>query len=252
MMFSRIYGNGQPLIIIHGLFGMSDNWNSLGKIFSKNYNVHLVDLRNHGRSFHDEIFTFEAISKDLKNYITHHNLEKPIILGHSLGGKVAMHFCFKNKSLVSKLIVVDIAPKTYNIDFHRNILSTLIDLQLNTFKSRNEIDLALSSSIKDSAIRFFLMKNIYRNASGFFAWRFNIKVLLNKIENIQDANFLIGTINTPTLFIKGTKSDYITKEDELLIQNHFNNVIIKEIQNSGHWVHAEQTNLFNKEVLNFL
>jgi esterase len=251
-MFSRIYGNGQPLIIIHGLFGMSDNWNSLGKIFSKNYNVHLVDLRNHGRSFHDEIFTFEAISKDLKNYITHHNLEKPIILGHSLGGKVAMHFCFKNKSLVSKLIVVDIAPKTYNIDFHRNILSTLIDLQLNTFKSRNEIDLALSSSIKDSAIRFFLMKNIYRNASGFFAWRFNIKVLLNKIENIQDANFLIGTINTPTLFIKGTKSDYITKEDELLIQNHFNNVIIKEIQNSGHWVHAEQTNLFNKEVLNFL
>ena len=252
MMFSRIYGNGQPLIIIHGLFGMSDNWNSLGKSFSKNYNVHLVDLRNHGRSFHDEIFTFEAISKDLKNYITHHNLEKPIILGHSLGGKVAMHFCFKNKSLVSKLIVVDIAPKTYNIDFHRNILSTLIDLQLNTFKSRNEIDLALSSSIKDSAIRFFLMKNIYRNASGFFAWRFNIKVLLNKIENIQDANFLIGTINTPTLFIKGTKSDYITKEDELLIQNHFNNVIIKEIQNSGHWVHAEQTNLFNKEVLNFL
>ena len=251
-MFSRIYGNGQPLIIIHGLFGMSDNWNSLGKIFSKNYNVHLVDLRNHGRSFHDEIFTFEAISKDLKNYITHHNLEKPIILGHSLGGKVAMHFCFKNKSLVSKLIVVDIAPKTYNIDFHRNILSTLIDLQLNTFKSRNEIDLALSSSIKDSAIRFFLMKNIYRNASGFFAWRFNIKVLLNKIENIQDANFLIGTINTPTLFIKGSKSDYITKEDELLIQNHFNNVIIKEIQNSGHWVHAEQTNLFNKEVLNFL
>ena len=251
-MFSRIYGNGQPLIIIHGLFGMSDNWNSLGKSFSKNYNVHLVDLRNHGRSFHDEIFTFEAISKDLKNYITHHNLEKPIILGHSLGGKVAMHFCFKNKSLVSKLIVVDIAPKTYNIDFHRNILSTLIDLQLNTFKSRNEIDLALSSSIKDSAIRFFLMKNIYRNASGFFAWRFNIKVLLNKIENIQDANFLIGTINTPTLFIKGTKSDYITKEDELLIQNHFNNVIIKEIQNSGHWVHAEQTNLFNKEVLNFL
>ena len=251
-MFSRIYGNGQPLIIIHGLFGMSDNWNSLGKIFSKNYNVHLVDLRNHGRSFHDEIFTFEAISKDLKNYITHHNLEKPIILGHSLGGKVAMHFCFKNKSLVSKLIVVDIAPKTYNIDFHRNILSTLIDLQLNTFKSRNEIDLALSISIKDSAIRFFLMKNIYRNDSSFFAWRFNIKVLLNKIENIQDANFLISTINTPTLFIKGSKSDYITKEDELLIQNHFNNVIIKEIQNSGHWVHAEQTNLFNKEVLNFL
>lgn len=251
-MFSRIYGNGQPLIIIHGLFGMSDNWNSLGKSFSKNYNVHLVDLRNHGRSFHDEVFTYEAMSKDLKNYIAHHNLENPIILGHSLGGKVAMHFCFKNKSLVSKLIVVDIAPKAYSIDFHRNILNILVDFQLNNFKSRNEIDLALSISIKDSAIRFFLMKNIYRNDSSFFAWRFNIKVLLNKIENIQDANFLIGTINTPTLFIKGTKSDYITKEDELLIQNHFNNVIIKEIQNSGHWVHAEQTNLFTNEVLNFL
>ena len=140
MMFSRIYGNGQPLIIIHGLFGMSDNWNSLGKSFSKNYNVHLVDLRNHGRSFHDEIFTFEAISEDLKNYIAHHDLQHPIILGHSLGGKVAMHFCFKNKSLVSKLIVVDIAPKSYSIDFHRNILTTLIDFQLNDFKSRNEIE----------------------------------------------------------------------------------------------------------------
>ena len=251
-MFSRIYGNGQSLIIIHGLFGMSDNWNSLGKIFSKNYNVHLVDLRNHGRSFHDEVFTFEAMSKDLKNYIAHHNLENPIILGHSLGGKVAMHFCFKNKSLVSKLIVVDIAPKSYSIDFHRNILNTLIDFQLNDFKSRNEIDLALSSSIKDFAIRLFLMKNIYRNDSGFFAWRFNIKVLLDKIENIQAANFLINTINTPTLFIKGSKSEYITKEDELLIQDHFNNVIIKEIQNSGHWVHAEQTHLFTNEVLNFL
>lgn len=251
-MFSRIYGNGQPLIIIHGLFGMSDNWNSLGKIFSKNYNVHLVDLRNHGRSFHDEVFTYEAMSKDLKSYITHHNLENPIILGHSLGGKVAMHFCFKNKSLVSKLIVVDIAPKSYSIDFHRNILNTLVDFHLNNFKSRNEIDLALSYSIKDSAIRLFLMKNIYRNDSSLFAWRFNIKVLLNKIENIKDANFLISTINTPTLFIKASKSDYITKEDELLIQDHFDNVIIKEIQNSGHWVHAEQTNLFNKEVLNFL
>lgn len=252
MMFSRIYGNGQPLIIIHGLFGMSDNWNSLGKIFSKNYNVHLVDLRNHGRSFHDEVFTYEAMSKDLKSYITHHNIENPIILGHSLGGKVAMHFCFENKSLVSKLIVVDIAPKSYSIDFHRNILNTLVDFHLNNFKSRNEIDLALSYSIKDSAIRLFLMKNIYRNDSGLFAWRFNIKVLLNKIENIKDANFLTSTINTPTLFIKGSKSDYITKEDELLIQDHFDNVIIKEIQNSGHWVHAEQTNLFNKEVLNFL
>lgn len=252
MMFSRIYGNGQPLIIIHGLFGMSDNWNSLGKSFSKNYNVHLVDLRNHGRSFHDEIFTFEAMSEDLKNYIAHHDLQHPIILGHSLGGKVAMHFCFKNKSLVSKLIVVDIAPKSYSIDFHRNILNTLVDFQLNDFKSRNEIDLALSSSIKDFAIRLFLMKNIYRNDSGFFAWRFNIKVLLDKIENIQAANFLINTINTPTLFIKGSKSEYITKEDELLIQDHFNNVIIKEIQNSGHWVHAEQTKLFTNEVLNFL
>ena len=251
-MFSRIYGNGQPLIIIHGLFGMSDNWNSLGKSFSKNYNVHLVDLRNHGRSFHDEVFTYEAMSKDLKSYITHHNLENPIILGHSLGGKVAMHFCFKNKSLVSKLIVVDIAPKSYSIDFHRNILNTLVDFHLNNFKSRNEIDLALSHSIKDSAIRLFLMKNVYRNDSGLFAWRFNIQVLLNKIENIQDANFLINTINIPTLFIKGSKSDYITKEDEFLIQDHFDNVIIKEIQNSGHWVHAEQTNLFNKEVLNFL
>jgi len=121
MIFSREYGHGEPLIIIHGLFGMSDNWNSLAKQFAKEFNVHVVDLRNHGRSFHSNDFSYKYMSEDIENYIDVKGLHKPIIIGHSLGGKVAMNLCTRFAELINKLIVVDIAPRYYSVDFHKNI-----------------------------------------------------------------------------------------------------------------------------------
>ena len=251
-MFSRIYGVGRPLIIIHGLFGMSDNWNTLGKRFAKIFNVHILDLRNHGRSFHSNEFSYNILSQDLKVYIEDNDLENPILLGHSLGGKVAMHFCFNNIISVERLIVVDIAPKRYDMDFHINLLKILQGISLVNFQSRGEIEKELSRNIKDSAIRFFLMKNLYRDKNRYFNWRLNIDGLLNRLHEIQGADFLNNSIDIPTLFIKGDRSEYINNDDKALIRDHFNNVIFKTINNAGHWVHAEQADLFYEEVIAFI
>ena len=252
MMFSRIYGVGRPLIIIHGLFGMSDNWNTLGKRFAKNFNVHILDLRNHGRSFHSNEFSYDILSQDLKVYIEDNNLDDPILLGHSLGGKVAMHFCFNNIISVERLIVVDIAPKRYDVDFHVNLLKILQGLSLGNLQSRGEIEKELSRNIKDSSIRFFLMKNLYRDKNRCFNWRLNIDGLLNTLHEIQGADFLDNSIDIPTLFIKGDRSEYINNDDKELIRDHFNNVMFKTINNAGHWVHAEQDDLFYEEALAFI
>ena len=251
-LYSKTYGEGRPLIIIHGLFGMSDNWNTLGKEFAKYFNVHIIDIRNHGKSPHSKVFNYDSMSSDLGNYINKHNLIKPIILGHSLGGKIAMHFTALNQSNVEKLIVADIAPKKYNTDFHHEILTVLYKLQLDSFKKREEVDHALSFYIKEKGTRLFLLKNLYRDDEKKFQWRLNIDVLLDKIINIQEADFFSNNIEVPTLFIKGENSNYITEEDKVSINNFFTNVKFCEIKNAGHWLHADNPQLFYKQVIKFL
>ncbi len=252
MIFSRTYGEGIPLIIIHGLFGMSDNWNTLGKKFAENFNVHIVDLRNHGRSFHSDDFSYDLMAEDIEKYIEYFGLNKPILLGHSLGGKVAMNLCFRNSSKYSKLVVADIAPRVYSIDYHKNILRILNLISLKQFSSRSQIDLALSSEIKEISVRQFLMKNLYRNQNKEFSWRFNIKTLKEKISNISGAEFMQQNTEMPALFLKGELSNYINQEDERLISKYFVNSKIKSILNSGHWVHAEQPGQFYKSVFEFI
>ena len=252
MIFSRVYGEGQPLIIIHGLFGMSDNWNALGKRFAEEFNVHIVDLRNHGRSFHSDDFSYNDMAKDIEEYIQFANLVSPIIIGHSLGGKVAINLCFRKNIEFSKLVVVDIAPKSYSIDFHKKILEVLNDVSIKEFSSRSEIDEVLSVDIKDFTVRQFLMKNLYRDQNKQFSWRFNIKVLKEKLENISGAEFLQESIDTPTLFLKGEMSSYINEDDEKLISTHFINSQLNTIVGSGHWIHAEQPELFYNYVMKFI
>ncbi|MDA9227668.1 alpha/beta fold hydrolase [Flavobacteriales bacterium] len=252
MMFSRIYGKGQAVIIIHGLFGMSDNWNSIGKKISDNFNVHIIDLRNHGRSFHNNNFSYHDMSNDLQEYLFQHNIQKPILIGHSLGGKVAMDFCFKNAEKVKGLIVVDIAPKTYNVDFHNKLLNILNSLPISNYNSRDEIDKVLSKSITELSIRSFLMKSLYRDGDKSFNWRFNIEVLKKELSNIKNADFLNGELTLPTVFIKGGNSNYINSVDESLISKHFKNSRIREVVGAGHWVHAEKPNLFYDEVITFI
>jgi len=249
-LYSKIHGDqAQDLIIIHGLFGMSDNWNSLGKKFAKYFKVHLIDLRNHGRSPHSDEFDYDVMCEDLFTYLNDHHIIKPIILGHSLGGKVAMKFAFTYYEKIDKLIVADIAPRKYNTDFHENLLQKLSALNLAHFTKRNEVDTALLSFIEEIGIRLFLLKNLYRDDKNNFKWRFNLKVLLEKIRNIQDDSFVCGICNVPTHFIRGENSDYINSTDEIIIKKHFSDFSITTINAVGHWLHAENPEQFYQEVI---
>ncbi len=251
-LYSRIYGdNIQDLIIIHGLFGMSDNWNSLGRQFAKYYKVHLIDLRNHGRSPHAEEFNYNVMCEDIFEYVEENNIKKPILLGHSLGGKVAMKFAFTYPENIKKLVIADIAPRKYNTDYHQNLLTIISEINLKNYTKRNEIDIGLSSFIKEPAIRSFLLKNLFRDIDNNFAWRFNLKGLLNQLNNIQDDSFVVGACNIPTNFIRGGNSNYITHFDEHKINTHFSNSSITTIEGAGHWLHAEKPERFYNEVIEF-
>ena len=251
-LYSKIHGStGKDLIIIHGLFGMSDNWSTLGKKFAKYCKVHLIDLRNHGRSPHAEEFDYEVMSNDLLEYMQDHNIKNPVLLGHSLGGKVAMKFAFSYADKIDKLIVADIAPRSYSTDFHKELLQKLFRLDLEDFMKRSELDDALSLFIKDVGIRLFLLKNLYRNENNKFAWRFNIEALLETVNNIKDAEFIKGVCTIPTHFIRGGDSNYITSDDELIINKHFSDFSLATIIGSGHWLHAENPKKFYIEVMGF-
>ena len=251
-LYSKIYGDkGHDLIIIHGLFGMSDNWNTLGKKFAKYCKVHLIDLRNHGRSPHSTDFDYDVMCDDVLEYMEDNNIVDPIILGHSLGGKVAMKFAFTYPDKIEKLIVVDIAPRQYNTDFHKNLLATLYKLPLVDFDKREEIDKLLSDSFEDKGIRLFLLKNLYRNDKKEFAWRFNIESLLDTIENIQEADFITGNCAIPTHFLRGGNSGYINSTDKLIINKHFSDFSIATIDGAGHLLHAEKPECFYDEVMGF-
>ena len=252
-LFFKKYGNsGSDLIIIHGLFGMSDNWNTLGRKFSKHFKVHLIDLRNHGRSPHSTEFNYDVMCEDLIEYIEDYNIKKPIVIGHSLGGKVAMKLAFTHTEILEKLLVVDISPRRYNTDFHENLLKTLYRLPLEDFSRREDIEEILAETFENRGMRLFLMKNLYRNEYKKFAWRFNIDVLLEKVSNIQEAEFINSKCDVPTLFIRGGESNYVTSEDEIIIKKYFSNFNISTIEGVGHWLHAEKPDLFYDEVIKFI
>ena len=251
-LFSRVYGKGSPLIIIHGLFGMSDNWNTLGKKFSENFEVHILDLRNHGRSPHSDQFNFDVMCDDLRVYIEDNKLTDINILGHSLGGKVAINFAFIFPDKIQKLIVVDISPRKYNTDFHQNILSILYKIDIESLENRKDIDHILSLHIEEVSIRQFLAKNLYRNSNRKFSWRFNLEILLEKLSNIQNADFLDGVCNVNTCFIKGGNSNYILDSDVPLIESYFSDFKIVTVDEAGHWVHAESPEKFYHETMSFL
>ena len=252
-LYSKIYGDSNHnLVIIHGLFGMSDNWLTLGRRFSKYYRVHLIDLRNHGRSPHSTEFNYHVICEDICQYIKEKNILKPILLGHSLGGKVAMKFAFDYPSMVDRLIVVDIAPRRYNTNFHEALLQKLVRLDLENSMNRRDIDDALSLVVENSSIRSFLLKNLHRDENQKFTWRFNLNGLINTVRNIQEDSFVKGVCSTPTYFIRGGDSDYINSNDEIIIKRHFSATNIITIEKTGHWLHAEKPEEFFNTVIRLL
>lgn len=249
-LFYRKLGAGSPLIILHGLFGSSDNWLSISKLFATDYEVFLIDQRNHGQSPHLGTHTYHDMAMDLHNWIISNKIENPIIIGHSMGGKTAMKYAQLFGQSIKKLIIVDIAPKYY-APHHDREINALKSIHLATIASRQEADDTMAKFIPELEIRQFLLKNLYRTQTGDFQWRMNLQVLIQNIENIIAAtdNFVTPV---PTLFIKGENSDYITTEDEKLIAKTFPNYSLKTIENAGHWVQAEQPIAFRDAVIAFL
>jgi pimeloyl-ACP methyl ester carboxylesterase len=242
---------GTPIIIIHGVFGSSDNWQSIGKALSENYKVYLIDLRNHGRSPRSEEFTYEAMSEDLLEFILTHHIDKPVIIGHSMGGKTAMKFAVQHPAMFSKLIVVDIAPRYYPVH-HQKILEGLSAINLQRLTSRQEADEQLAKFEPHPTVRMFLLKNLYRNEQGQFDWRLNLPVIHAQIENIGEALGNEISIDNPTLFINGSKSNYIRTADEPFIRQIFPNAIHQTVADAGHWVHAEKPEEFLEKVKSFI
>lgn len=252
LLHSNIIGSGQAFIILHGFLGSSDNWKTLGIQFSEeNYEVHLLDQRNHGQSFHSYDFSYDVLVEDLKYYCEAHNLDDIILLGHSMGGKTAMLFATKYPDLVSKLIIADISPRFYPVH-HETILNGLSALDFDSIKSRGEADDILSRYVSDFGTRQFLLKNLYWIEKGKLALRINLEVLKKEVAEIGEALPSQASFEKDTLFLRGDRSEYIGIEDEKIILNHFPKAKITTIANSGHWLHAENPEEFFEAVVQFI
>ncbi|MBF6640657.1 alpha/beta fold hydrolase [Flavobacterium sp. J49] len=252
MLYSRIEGEGQPLLIIHGFLGMSDNWKSFGSLYAaEGFQVHMLDLRNHGRSFHSNEFSYALMANDVLEYCQHHQLKNISVIGHSMGGKVAMLLATTYPELVEKLIVADIGPKYY-APHHQDILAGLNAVDFSTKPDRAEVEETLYPFIPDFGTRQFLMKNLYWVESGQLAFRFNLPVFNAKIETIGEALPNQNHFDKPSMFIRGGNSKYILDSDVPEIQKHFPNFKLATIPNVGHWLHAENPKLFFEETIKFL
>ena len=251
-LHSSIQGEGQPLLILHGFLGMSDNWKTLGNEFAEaGFEVHLIDQRNHGRSPHSEVFNYTELAKDVKEYIEDRGLKNVILIGHSMGGKTAMTAAALFPHLIGKLIVVDIAPKYY-APHHQEILKGLAAVNDASLDSRGEADKILGQFVSEPAVRMFLLKNLYWKEKKKLGLRMNLEVLSREVEELGQALPQNYTYSKPTLFIKGERSNYITSEDDNLIKKHFPQAVIVGIPEAGHWVHAENKDAFFEEVTKFM
>jgi len=241
---------GEPLVILHGLFGMLDNWFTFGKKFAEKFTVYLVDQRNHGQSPHSDEWNYKVMSDDLLEFFDEQKIEKANIIGHSMGGKTAMYFAGEHAERVMKLIVVDIAPRVYPTN-HDDIVTALLSVDIENLKSRHEADEQLSRFIPDFSTKQFLLKNLSRkeNDSTKFEWKFNLQVIAENIQEVGE-EIKYGTI-IPTLFIRAEKSYYISDTDETAIKKLYPNSEIISID-SGHWVHAEKPEEFYTILMKFL
>lgn len=250
-LFYREFGNGKPLIILHGLFGSSDNWQTLAKKFAEDFKVFTVDLRNHGQSFHHDEFSYDVMMHDLEELINDIGLEKVSLLGHSMGGKLSMNYALNFPEKVVNIIVVDIAPRKYQV-LHDGIIKAMKSLNLSLFKRREEVDEALKDKLQNFSVRQFLLKNLVRNPKGGFKWKINLKVIDQNIQNLVIEITSEHPFQGNTLFVAGDKSDYIRPVDEEQIMKIFPMAKIKYLPDTGHWVHAQAPELLYKTVTDFI
>ena len=249
-LFFRELGQGKPIIILHGLFGSSDNWLTQAKLLAPHYKVFSVDQRNHGQSPHSDDFDYASMVGDLNEFIQDQKISDPVILGHSMGGKTAMNFALAHADEISKLIVVDISPRVYNLE-HYTIVEGLKAIPIDKLSSRNEADDVLSQFVPEPDVRQFLLKNLQRKNTGGFSWKINLPVIANKLSNVGVDLQFPGECDKPTLFIRGAKSKYVRDEDWERITEIFPTAQL-ETMNTGHWVQAEKPQEFAELVMQWL
>ncbi|MEM8939773.1 MAG: alpha/beta fold hydrolase [Bacteroidota bacterium] len=247
----RTLGTGYPLIVLHGVFGSSDNWQTISKDFADTHKIYLVDLRNHGKSPHSNVFNYDVMAEDLRELLNDEKLNEAHLIGHSMGGKVAMNFATKYPEKVKKLIVVDIAPKYYP-PHHQKIFEGFKSVDLNKLRSRKEADEQMTSVISNFGIRQFVLKNLDREKSGKFKWKLNLEAIEKAVKEIGEGLETKANFNGDTLFIAGSKSDYILEEDHEIIRSFFPKATILTVEGAGHWIHAEKPKELHEKVVSFL
>lgn len=252
VLFYRELGEADapPLLILHGLLGTSDNWQTLGKQFAQTHRVHLIDQRNHGRSPHDPVHDYAAMAEDVLHHLDRNGIDRASIIGHSMGGKTALMFAHVHPNRVQKLVVADMAARRYK-PHHEAIFDALLSAPIEASQGRAQVEQHLMGQLADPGMVGFLMKNLRREKTGGFAWRPNLPVLANGLEAVVDAVPL--ELNTlPTLAIYGGQSNYVNPQD----LNDFASACMQfqsyEIEEAGHWLHASHPDEFFEEVAAFL
>ena len=238
-----------PLVVLHGLLGSSDNWQTLALRWAKDRPVVLLDQRNHGRSPHHPSHTYADLVVDLLDTLDNLGIDRADLLGHSMGGKTVMHFADRHPSRCRQLIVADMAPVPYP-PHHTPLFDAMMGLDLSAFERRGEVEAALARSVEEPGIRQFLLKGLYRPDPERFGWRFNLPVLRRHLADMTSL-MPLGTIDIRTLAIFGTRSDYVVGRGIASMRQHF--TILEEVAlDAGHWLHAEQPDAFRNAVLDFL
>lgn len=244
-------GEGPPLIILHGLLGSADNWRSMSRRLGAHYKVFAVDLRNHGRSPHSDVFDYDVMAADLRQFVEQQALSSIMLLGHSMGGKVAMQFALDYAERVDKLVIVDIAPKLYEPS-QRYLLEALRSLDLRRHQSFADVDGALAAKVSDQSLRQFLLKNLARDENGRLRWKIHLEGIYRNYDKLARGLAPERPFDKPTLFIRGGRSTYIEDYDAPLIRQIFPQAEIATLPKAGHWVHVDAPNEFFQTVLNFL
>ncbi|GHG01119.1 alpha/beta fold hydrolase [Thalassotalea marina] len=243
-------GQGPHLLLIHGLLGSLENLNMVAKPMASHFTVTNVDVRNHGNSVHLPDMHYDELAQDIIDTMDSLNIDKAHVLGHSMGGKIAMQLALEHPARVNKLAVADIAPVQYSAH-HEQIFAGLNAIDLAAIKSRTDADKTLAQYVETPSVRQFLLRNLTKTEQGF-AFKCNLDYLTQGYSQIMTAYQGNSTFNSPTLFIKGGESNYITSEHRAKINQLFPHAKAKIIQGAGHWLHAEKTVAFNKILLDFL
>ena len=250
-LYAEVTGQGPDVVLLHGLFGMGSNLKGIARVLSEHYRVHSLDLRNHGQSPHTEFMDYPAMAADVAGYIQHAGIKHCHVIGHSMGGKVAMQLALAKADMVGKLVIADISPVAYAAN-HDEVFAGLEAVDLGQITTRKQVEAILSQHLSEPAVTQFLLRNLYRDGDKQFHWRMNIAALKHNYANIKAGIDSTEVYSKPTLFIKGELSDYIQPSHREAIMALFPKAELKVIQNTGHWLHAEKPAAFNQQLLKFL